>query len=465
MGKKYWRFFVAGFLIALSIAAALFLVELVFRFYLSHFSLETNRRIKSLQKAVSRSRDAKVRFEPHPYLSYFPSDIQLTDDGCIICKDEFSFTPPPDVFRIACLGGSTTMRSYPTHLAQALQPCFPGVNIEVMDWGCSGWTIVESLINYNIRGRLFHPDLVILHHGINDLAPRFRNSFRFDYSHYRKSARNFHIPKIFYCLNPSKFMVWLLLRMNLHAADLDRLTVQPWEKEMGWPGGIIPEKTDITFKEAVHALGALCKGEGTSLLLAGMIYNVTGRLNADNAQIIDAHNAILKEYAARNHGAYVHAQDYFRLHKKYFVDEAHLVYWGDRIKANLYANAIARIMDASPRIWVTDDRKSSDDLVGKSDEDAPDEREMAIHWDQTPEGTAETHIYVTVDGIEEKFLGHTSNGEHTCLSWRPGCDYIHKEFRDGPQFGRRYSFAAWFVHPDVIMPLVTHEPVTFLSSP
>ncbi|MGC9326124.1 MAG: SGNH/GDSL hydrolase family protein [Candidatus Hinthialibacter sp.] len=465
MGKKVLRFFLSGILVLASILITLLLIEFGFRFYAFQYAPETGQKISALQEAVRRSRGEKPRFEPHPYLSYFPSDVQLTETGCIIDANEYALTPPPETFRIACLGGSTTMRSYPPHLAQALQPCFPGVNIEVMDWGCSGWTIVESLINYTIRGRLFHPDLVILHHGINDVAPRFRNSFRFDYSHYRKPARDFRISPIYHYFNPSAFLVWLLVRMDLHAADLDTLTVQPYERQFAWPGGVIPPQTAITFQEAVQALGSLCKGEGTSLLLAGMVYNVTGKLNAGNAKIIDEHNAIMKEYAARNDAAYVHAQDYFALHKKFFVDEAHLNDWGDQIKANIFANAIARITDATPRIWVTDDRESAGDLTGKSDEDAPGERELVIHWDQAPEGTTKIHIYVTVDGVEEKFLGYAVNGGPNRLSWHPGSEFIHKDFRDGPQFGHRYSFAAWFVHPGTIMPLATHEPVSFLAAP
>jgi hypothetical protein len=444
-----------------SIAVAFLVLEFLTRYYLASFNPQIRQRIVDIQKSVALSETEKPRFLSHPYLSYYPSDIDLTEAGCAIDGATFTFTPPPNTFRIACLGGSTTMRSYPKYLAESLTSSLPNVNIEVMDWGCSGWTIVESMLNYTIRARLFHPDLVIMHAGINDVAPRSRRNFVFDYSHYRKSASNFRIPVIYRLINPSYLLTWLSIRADFHPADLDTLTVQPVAPDGYWEGGIIPPQTQIAYREAVGTLGSLCKGDGTTYLLAGMIYDVTQMLDSQNAKIVDQHNQVYKEYAAANHLMYVDLQNFFRFHKDYFVDQVHMNPWGDRIKANILANAIAKIKNVTPHVWVTDTMDSADDLVGSFDEDISTDRELVIHWDSVPNGTTEIHVYININGEEDMFLGNVSDMNQKSLSWTPDCERIQQEFRFGPQFGNRYQFSVWFINPEIHMPWVTHDFVTF----
>lgn len=450
-----------GLLTCGSVAIAFLVLELFTRYYLASFKPQIQQRIKDIQKSVSLSETEKPRFLSHPYLSYYPSDIELTEEGCVIDGTAFAFTPPPNTFRIACLGGSTTMRSYPNYLAESLKPCLPNMNIEVMDWGCSGWTIVESMLNYTIRARLFHPDLVILHEGINDVAPRFRKNFVFDYSHYRKSASNFRIPAIYRFINPSYLLTWLSIRADFHPADLDTLTVQPVPPDGYWEGGVIPPKTQITYREAVGTLGSLCKGDDTAYLLAGMIFDVTQMLDSQNAKIVNEHNQIYQDYADAHRGMYVDLQNFFRFHKDYFVDQVHMNPWGDRIKANILANAIAKIRNVTPHVWVTDTVDSVDDLVGSFDDDISTERELVIHWDSIPPGSTEVHVYVNVNGEEDKFLGNVLDINQKFLSWKPDYERIQQEFQIGPQFGNRYQFSVWFINPEIHMPWATHDFVAY----
>lgn len=91
------------------------------------------------------------------------------------------FTVPPKkqdgVFRILCLGGSTTEglrgQSYPAQLKPIIQKLYPNLRIEVLNGGKAWYTSKHSLINYVTYCRQWKPDLVIVMHALNDLYRSF----------------------------------------------------------------------------------------------------------------------------------------------------------------------------------------------------------------------------------------------------------------------------------------------------
>ncbi len=72
------------------------------------------------------------------------------------------------VYRIMCLGESTTARQYPQHLEKTLNQSKAGVRFSVIDKGSSG--TVTSVILSRVESFLdeYHPDLVVAMMGIND---------------------------------------------------------------------------------------------------------------------------------------------------------------------------------------------------------------------------------------------------------------------------------------------------------
>jgi hypothetical protein len=109
---------------------------------------------------------------------------------------EFVYKKPQNTIRIACLGGSTTERGYPAITEYQLNKFFKGsLTFEVMNFGVSGWTTANSMVNYALNVKSFNPDYVLIHHGWNE--ERVRNSpdslFRTDYSH---ALTYFHEPEI-----------------------------------------------------------------------------------------------------------------------------------------------------------------------------------------------------------------------------------------------------------------------------
>ena len=90
----------------------------------------------------------------------------------------------PGVPRIACLGASTTQEGYPEELQLVLLE--EGRLAEVMNWGVSGWTSMETMINWFVNVQDHDPDVVVVHLGGNDVAPRKVAGFRPDYAHFRR---------------------------------------------------------------------------------------------------------------------------------------------------------------------------------------------------------------------------------------------------------------------------------------
>jgi lysophospholipase L1-like esterase len=87
---------------------------------------------------------------------------------------EIVLPKPSNVFRILCIGGSTTAegstddQTYPAHLQEALRKRFPGKAIEVINCGVQGLRTRGQLVHLP-RFLELQPDLVIGYLGVNDL--------------------------------------------------------------------------------------------------------------------------------------------------------------------------------------------------------------------------------------------------------------------------------------------------------
>ncbi len=82
------------------------------------------------------------------------------------------------MFRILCLGGSTTWghhletdQTWPFMLQQRLRKF--GYDVEVINAGRPWYTTVHSITNYATQMRYYNPDVVVVMHGVNDLARSF----------------------------------------------------------------------------------------------------------------------------------------------------------------------------------------------------------------------------------------------------------------------------------------------------
>jgi lysophospholipase L1-like esterase len=168
---------------------------------LTLLSLEIGARVLGPRLGFPRSRvwelrgyvlGGQTRFAPRAYKGWVftPGEREINAEGFLDRPHEVA--KRPGVLRIACLGGSTTAgnleqgqdTTYPAQLERLLMER-SAVEVEVLNLGVAGWTTAETLANWFLHAQDYAPDVVVLHHAVNDALPRLRRDFRSDYTHFR----------------------------------------------------------------------------------------------------------------------------------------------------------------------------------------------------------------------------------------------------------------------------------------
>lgn len=139
--------------------------------------------IEMLRERAGREGGSESLYVPHRFLGYIPAPGYRRGPNHHDAKgyrgESGPVPKPPGEFRIACLGGSTTYGStveapeqaYPAQLELELRRR-TARKIRVVNAGAAGWASLESLINLQTRVLDLDPDLVVVYHNINDVAPR-----------------------------------------------------------------------------------------------------------------------------------------------------------------------------------------------------------------------------------------------------------------------------------------------------
>ena len=117
--------------------------------------------------------------------------------------DEININKSSKTYRIVVLGGSTVLnvaiaynQTFGKLLEDDLQKRYPDKKIEVLNAGMDGYTSEHSLIQYLFYIKDFHPDLVIMWQGWNDMAyacpgnPTTNGVYKSDYSQIKGSLTN-----------------------------------------------------------------------------------------------------------------------------------------------------------------------------------------------------------------------------------------------------------------------------------
>jgi lysophospholipase L1-like esterase len=90
---------------------------------------------------------------------------------------EFEIKKPKNVYRIICIGASTTFQgrtnddTYPALLENQLRRKYPDLNIEVLNFGISG-TFSDHWLNEPEKLFKFQPNLIIQYNAVNDISWR-----------------------------------------------------------------------------------------------------------------------------------------------------------------------------------------------------------------------------------------------------------------------------------------------------
>jgi lysophospholipase L1-like esterase len=153
----------------------------------------------------------KANYRPHPYMGFEMRPGFVSKTGSVSVNSlgmrgkEISPEKPPGVYRIFCLGGSTTFGSgassdeatYPAQLEKKLNALAGGARrYEVGNCGVSGYNSIENLIQLELRLVEWSPDAVLYYEAANDARPTQARGYRPDYSHVRQSWRTKDISRL-----------------------------------------------------------------------------------------------------------------------------------------------------------------------------------------------------------------------------------------------------------------------------
>ena len=156
-------------------------------------------RVKSKTWLFKEQKNPNSRmFEAHPYLVAVPKkNLSIEVNGKTYSHNSMGFRGKEISFqktktRIIALGGSTTYgtsvgdnENWPYYLEQALEG-----KDEVLNFGVPGYTTVENIIQAELIVPEYHPDIVIIHCGLNDLRNYNIAQLQPDYS-------DFHAPSFY----------------------------------------------------------------------------------------------------------------------------------------------------------------------------------------------------------------------------------------------------------------------------
>jgi len=203
-----------------------------------------------------------------------PVEIDFKTNRFGLRGPEISLRRQPGTYRILCLGGSTTFGElpekdcWPRTLERKLREAHPGRSIEVLNAGVLDYTSADSLVSFELRWVELEPNLVIVHHLLNDFNVANLAPFYADYSHARKplpSEPNWidHAPRAF-----EKSAVFCFLRWKLFPERRNNIfnLVHVRSKAGYNPYGL------VTFIRNMRNIVILAKARGMQVILTTMHY-------------------------------------------------------------------------------------------------------------------------------------------------------------------------------------------------
>lgn len=289
----------------------------------------------------------KARFAPRGYVNWVftPGERGVNADGFLDRPHEAR--KRPGVLRIVCLGGSTTAgnteqgleTTYPSQLERELGER-AAVPVEVLNFGVAGWTSAETMTNWFLHVQDFAPDVVVLHHAVNDTLPRLRRDFRSDYLHFRTPWHQEATGPL------ERFLVrWsdLYCQLRLRHWDFDLLdhVTTPAPPEDVEP---TPQSAQALVRNVRTVLDHARDVLGARVVVLTMPWSpehATTRLEATMGRLVDEHDELLRALTAeRGYDLVDLAAEAGPNLRAEFVDLVHLTPRGNGLKAHLVAEAL-----------------------------------------------------------------------------------------------------------------------------
>lgn len=364
-------------LFAVGVLISFAVLEIGARIYIENFASYNKFKKYASYKQIAK-RIPKFRYSPHKYLGYYPTPNftrGLDRHNALGYRGEKIAIPKPTgVYRIACLGGSTSYTesvknhtlSYPSLLEKELVE--RGYrNVEVVNAGSSGWTSWETMINYMIRVSDLEPDMIIIYHAINDIHARIvwpPGAYKSDNSgswSYSDSASN-----KYGILEQSTLARMVLIHFGFIQSDADLQNRYNFsknnhsrkfinQKQKGvYPKGIFTKVSamemlntnkPIYFERNITNIISSAKQQGVTTILATFATSplFTDEPAVSSDEYISAYkemNGTVQRIAAEQDVELFDFNKIFPKDKKYYTDGRHVNEVGSRLKAKLFADFI-----------------------------------------------------------------------------------------------------------------------------
>jgi len=312
----------------------------------------TAERVEAFREHVSSG--SRGMFTPKAFVGYSLQGKGVNKEG--FSDKDWPLAKTPGVPRIACLGGSTTQdgfrvdrnNSYPSFLSRILSRRFKG-DVEVLNFGVNGWTSAESLVNYALVVSRYQPDIVVIHHSVNDVWPRLYPNYQADYTHYR-------IPWVDADVSgwDITLMQWSRLWAAVRIQDPDLVTIRERviRRVDRSSGGLLTELPPDTTSGYMGNLRRLCRmvqaDGGVPVLMTMPFSSEAGGIELAWLGLLEEgtsqNNEIMRVVAAEESALLADAALTFssdpESHRGFFIDYVHLRAAGNRVKGLSIADAV-----------------------------------------------------------------------------------------------------------------------------
>lgn len=310
-------------------------------------------RVGRLRSAAAGRDLGAYRLDPHVVYTHRRSTEHCNSLGFL--GPEWPASDSPTT-KIVCVGASTTESgneaayagSWPFFLQAGIDlhgsiDALPAP-VDVINAGMAGWTSAESMLNWFLRLRRYRPEVVVIHHAVNDVAPAMRPDFRADYSHYRRVGDDlWRLPGLAPAVEHSVFAA-LLCDAAWGDLSLDRLVNHPAPTSRDHP---VDGRTARVFAENIEAVLRDASSGGAHVVLMTMPVERSATASDPGLEGwldgIDRHNAALRELAAAHADAsLLDLAPRWEELREQFLDPVHLSPDGNLWKAERLAEHLLR---------------------------------------------------------------------------------------------------------------------------
>ncbi len=176
------RFALLSFCLILCLAVLEIATRVMYAGNKMHYGIEMWKYAKELKRS---SENYDIGHEHVPNREAFLMGVPVKINSMGLRDREFTLDKPNDVVRILVLGDSLTFgwgahqdKTYPKVLERKLNENLPAglKKVEVINTGVGNYNTSQEVAYYENRGRLFHPDIVLVGISINDAEPTPREN-------------------------------------------------------------------------------------------------------------------------------------------------------------------------------------------------------------------------------------------------------------------------------------------------